>query len=142
MQQWDDSWELPAWGRGIWELTGDLQDWLTRLSARQGWLLLFLPHTSASLALLENADPDVQSDILDFLARLAPDGDPRYRHQNEGKDDMAAHLRSLLGGQSLQLPVREKRLCLGTWQGVYLLEHREQPRQRRLLLSFLGEIGS
>ncbi|MCE5386959.1 MAG: secondary thiamine-phosphate synthase enzyme YjbQ [Acidithiobacillus sp.] len=142
MQQWDDSWELPAWGRGIWELTGDLQDWLTRLSARQGWLLLFLPHTSASLALLENADPDVQADILDFLARLAPDGDPRYRHQNEGKDDMAAHLRSLLGGQSLQLPVREKRLCLGTWQGVYLLEHREQPRQRRLLLSFLGEIGS
>ncbi len=142
MQQWDDSWELPAWGRGIWELTGDLQDWLTRLSARQGWLLLFLPHTSASMALLENADPDVQADILDFLARLAPDGDPRYRHQNEGKDDMAAHLRSLLGGQSLQLPVREKRLCLGTWQGVYLLEHREQPRQRRLLLSFLGEIGS
>ncbi|MCE5393283.1 MAG: YjbQ family protein [Acidithiobacillus sp.] len=141
MQQWDDSWELPARGRGIWELTADLQEWLIRLDARQGWLLLFLPHTSASLALLENADPDVQADILDFLTRLAPDGDPRYRHQNEGKDDMAAHLRSLLGGQSLQLLIRERRLCLGTWQGVYLLEHRVQPRQRHLLLSFLGETG-
>ncbi len=103
--------------------------------------MLFLPHTSASLALQENADPDVQADLLDFLAKLVPDDDPAYRHRNEGPDDMSAHIRSLLGTQSLQVPVGQGRLQLGTWQGIFLLEHRQRAQARRITVSFLGEVA-
>ena len=127
-------------GRRFYELGAQLQNWLREIGAREGWLLLFLPHTSASLALQENADPDVQADILDFLAKLVPDDDPAYRHRNEGPDDMSAHIRSLLGSQSLQLPVQRGRLQLGSWQGVFLLEHRQRPQTRRIMISFLGKV--
>lgn len=139
MKQWDEEWSLPTQGRRFYEITSPLRDWLQTIAAQHGWVQLFLPHTSASLALQENADSDVQADILDFLARLVADDDLRYRHRNEGPDDMSAHIRTLLGTQSLQIPVRGGRLCLGTWQGVYLMEHRERAQQRRVLLSFIGE---
>jgi secondary thiamine-phosphate synthase enzyme len=132
---------LATRGRQFYELTTQLQSWLGRIGARDGWLLLFLPHTSASLALQENADPDVQADLLDFLAKLVPDDDPAYRHRNEGPDDMSAHIRSLLGTQSLQVPVGQGRLQLGTWQGIFLLEHRQRAQARRITISFLGEVA-
>lgn len=139
MQQWDEEWILPTQGRRFYEISDPLRAWLRKIRAGHGWLLLFLPHTSASLALQENADSDVQADILDFLARWVRDDDPLYRHRNEGPDDMSAHIRTLLGTQSLQIPVRAGRLLLGTWQGAYLLEHRERPQRRRIMISFLGE---
>lgn len=108
------------------------------VDAWAGWANLFVPHTSASLLLQENADPDVRADILDYFARLVPDGDPDFRHRNEGTDDMSAHLRSVLTQNSLIIPVREGRAALGGWQGVFLFEHRVRPISRRVLVSFQG----
>jgi secondary thiamine-phosphate synthase enzyme len=100
---------------------------------------VFLQHTSASLILCENADPDVRRDLETILARLAPDGDPALRHVTEGADDMAAHARSILTSNSLTLPVADARLLLGTWQGLYLWEHRLAPHSRSLVVTVRGE---
>ncbi|GIX21725.1 MAG: hypothetical protein KatS3mg121_0508 [Gammaproteobacteria bacterium] len=118
--------------RGCHDITGRLEAMVAESGVQTGLCHVFLAHTSASLILCENADPTVRADLEDFLARLAPDGDPRYRHRIEGPDDMAAHLRSVLTGCSLTLPVHQGRLALGTWQGVFVYEHRHRAGERLL----------
>lgn len=138
MKHLSTEWKITAGGRRLHELTEALQAWLQAVGAREGLVNLFLPHTSASLILQENADPDVQHDILDYFARLVPDDDSHFRHRNEGPDDMSAHLRCVLTQNSLVIPVREGRAALGVWQGVFLFEHRTRPLSRQILLSFQG----
>jgi secondary thiamine-phosphate synthase enzyme len=100
---------------------------------------VFVQHTSCSLMVTENADPDVRRDLETLIARVAPDGDPAYRHDTEGPDDMAAHARTVLTGESVTLPVGGGRLLLGTWQGVFLWEHRTEPQRRSVVVTVLGE---
>jgi len=126
-------------GRGSTEITADIERAVRESGIATGLCSVFLQHTSASLVLCENADPAVRRDLETILARLAPDGDPAYVHCSEGPDDMAAHARSVLTTNSLSLPVSEGRLALGTWQGVYLWEHRHAPHARRLLITVVGE---
>lgn len=131
--------EVRTRGACVTDLTGRIDGWLGGTGIRDGLATLFLQHTSASLAVQENADPDVLRDLQDFLARLAPEDPRAYRHGAEGPDDMPAHLRSLLTQTSLAIPVMAGRLALGTWQAVYLLEHRRAPHRRSLVLHLLGE---
>jgi secondary thiamine-phosphate synthase enzyme len=112
--------------------------WAEGQGLKTGLLTLFLPHTSASLLIQENADPDVLADVLDFFARVAPE-DAAYRHRTEGPDDMPAHIRAALTQTQLSIPLLEGRLALGTWQGVYVFEHRRAPHRRRLCLHLIGE---
>jgi secondary thiamine-phosphate synthase enzyme len=129
-------------GRG----TLDIGDEVARVVAGSGISLglanLFLAHTSASLVLCENADPTVRQDLEDFLARTAPDGDPRYRHDLEGPDDMAAHLRTVLTGSFLTVPITNGHLALGTWQGIYVYEHRSAGHRRSLIVTVQGQDSS
>jgi secondary thiamine-phosphate synthase enzyme len=129
--------ELDTQGPGLLDVTGRLEAWLAERGAREGLLTLFLQHTSASLLVQENADPAVQADLLAFLARLAPEG-PGYTHRSEGPDDMPAHLKAALTATSLGLPVLGGHLALGTWQAVYLAEHRRGAHRRRLVVHFVG----
>jgi len=126
-------------GRGTTEITTELEREVRASGVRTGTCNLFLQHTSASLVLCENADPTVRRDLETLLARLAPDGDAAYAHDAEGPDDMAAHARSVLTASSLTLPVGDGRLLLGTWQGVYLWEHRHAPHERSLVLTVSGD---
>ncbi|WP_417773558.1 secondary thiamine-phosphate synthase enzyme YjbQ [Stappia sp.] len=128
---------LATRGRGVYGLSRILDGWLDEQGLRDGELSLFLRHTTASLTIQENADPDVQADLVDALSRLAPEG-PQWRHQTEGRDDMPAHVKSVLTGVTLHVPVVACRLDLGTWQEIYLLEHRDAPHQRSLTLRYLG----
>ncbi|MEE4292480.1 MAG: secondary thiamine-phosphate synthase enzyme YjbQ [Xanthomonadales bacterium] len=125
-------------GRGFRDISRELQDIVQRSGVEAGICNVFLRHTSASLLITENADPDVRADLESFLSRLAPDGDPSYLHSAEGPDDMPAHIRSVLTANELTLPVRGGRLALGTWQGVYLWEHRRRPHRRRLDITVIG----
>lgn len=136
---WQQTLEITTAGRGTHELTGQLQAMVGASGIRTGLAQLFLHHTSASLMLCENADPDVRRDLETFLARLVPDGDPAFRHTMEGPDDMPAHVRGMITGFELGFPVTDGRLALGTWQGIYLWEHRLRPHQRRMTLSIYGE---
>ena len=131
--------EVDTVGRQTRELTGLIDQYVARSDVQTGLCHIFLQHTSASLLLSENADPAVQVDLEHFMQRIIRDGDPAYRHTSEGPDDMSAHLRSVLTGSFLTLPVVEHRLGLGVWQGVYLWEHRYQGRKRRLVLTIQGE---
>jgi len=131
--------EFRTRGRGTQEITAELQRAVAACGIRTGVATVFLQHTSASLVLCENADPDVRADLETILARLAPDGDPAYRHDTEGPDDMAAHARSVLTAASLTLPVSGGRLALGTWQGLYLYEHRSAPHSRSIVVTVMGE---
>ena len=106
---------------------------------RTGVALVFVHHTSASVMLCENADPEVRADLERFMGRLVPDGDPLFRHTDEGPDDMAAHIRTLLAGASLSVPVTDGRCALGIWQGVYLWEHRRAAHRRRVTLTLYGQ---
>ena len=115
---------VEASGRGLVEITGQVVDVVHRTGIRQGLLTLFVRHTSASLLIQENADPDVRDDLERFFARLAPDGDALFRHRSEGPDDMPAHVRAALTATQLSIPVDAGQLTLGTWQGIYLWEHR------------------
>ena len=124
-------------GRGFTDITGDAAEFIAQAGAGDGLLLVFLRHTSASLAIQENADPDVQTDLLTSLDRLAPE-DGGYVHDVEGPDDMPAHVKAMLTGVSLHVPVHAGRLALGTWQGLYLVEHRRRPHSRELVLQFVG----
>ena len=124
-------------GQRFYGIGRGLDAWLAEQGARDGELSVFLRHTSASLTIQENADPDVQADLADALSRLAPE-DAGWRHTTEGPDDMPAHVKSALTGVSLQVPVVAGRLDLGTWQEVYLIEHRREPHQRSLTLRYLG----
>lgn len=126
-------------GRGLVDMTSEVARVVERSGVRTGLCVVFCTHTSASLAILENASPDAAKDFLAWLERLAPDGDPCYAHDAEGPDDMAAHLRSAVTRTSESIPVADGRLVLGTWQGVFLVEHRRAPHRRRLLVHVTGE---
>lgn len=126
-------------GRGSIEITSEVNDFITGSGIIQGVCNVFLGHTSASLMLCENADPSVRADLERFMARLIPDGDPLFRHATEGPDDMPAHVRSVLTQASISLPVSAGRCVLGTWQGIFLWEHRLQPHTRRVTLTVYGE---
>jgi secondary thiamine-phosphate synthase enzyme len=124
-------------GAGIVEFTREAADFLTKAAADDGVLLAFLRHTSASLTIQENADPDVKRDLMTALARLAPE-DAGWVHDTEGPDDMPAHVKAMLTGISLHVPVANGRMMLGTWQGLYLVEHRRRPHAREIVLQFVG----
>jgi secondary thiamine-phosphate synthase enzyme len=126
-------------GRGLTDITRGLTDWMAAQPIADGLLTVFIRHTSASLLIQENADPDVLADLDAFFGRIAPDDTALYRHVSEGADDMPAHIRSALTQTSLQIPAARRRLLLGTWQGVYLFEHRARPHERRLALHLIGE---
>jgi secondary thiamine-phosphate synthase enzyme len=126
-------------GRGLVEFTGDVEAWISQGKFRNGLLTLHLRHTSASLLIQENADPDVRRDLDAFFARLVRDGDSLFIHTSEGDDDMPAHIRTALTAVNLSLPVCDGQLALGTWQGIYLWEHRKRPHVRRIALHFIGE---
>lgn len=129
-------------GRGTLDVTRDIEGVVSASGIRTGLCSVFLQHTSASLILCENADPTVRIDLETLLARLAPDGDPAYRHDTEGTDDMAAHARAVLTSNALTLPVAGGQLALGTWQGVYLWEHRHAGHARQLVVTVTGERAS
>jgi secondary thiamine-phosphate synthase enzyme len=130
---------IAARGRGLVEFTAAVEKWIAENDFRDGLLTLHLRHTSASLLIQENADPDVRRDLDAFFARLAPDGDPLFIHTAEGDDDMSAHIRTALTAVNLSIPVHDGRLTLGVWQGIYLWEHRTHPHTRRVSLHFIGE---
>ena len=130
---------IPTRGRGFYELTGNVADWVTQQDCTSGLVTLHLRHTSASLLIQENADPDVRRDLENFFARLVPDGDPLFSHTLEGDDDMPAHVRTALTAVNLSIPVSRGRLALGTWQGIYLWEHRRSPHSRTITAHFIGE---
>ena len=125
-------------GAGLYEITAPLAGWVVAQAVRDGLLSVFLQHTSASLVIQENADPDVRHDLEAFFQRLVPEDKNLYRHADEGPDDMPAHIRSALLATQLTIPVSADRLALGTWQGVYVFEHRRAPHQRSILLSLIG----
>ncbi|MGE0258658.1 MAG: secondary thiamine-phosphate synthase enzyme YjbQ [Alphaproteobacteria bacterium] len=125
--------------REIREITRELAEWTARQGVSRGLLNVFIRHTSASLLIQENYSPDVRHDLETFLDRLAPEDPSRYRHNDEGPDDMPAHLKAALTGVQLTLPVIGSKLQLGTWQGVFLLEHRAQPHRRELIVTLMGE---
>ncbi len=131
--------ELDSAGRGCHELTAAIDRRVAASGVATGICSVFVRHTSASIMLCENADAEVLRDMERFMQRLVPDGDPLFRHTAEGADDMPAHVRSVLTHTDLTLPVRDGRLDLGTWQGIYLWEHRARPHRRRLTITVYGE---
>jgi len=130
---------IPTRGRGTYDLTGEVRRVVHGAGIRTGLCHVFIHHTSASLILCENADPDVLRDLETFMARLVRDGDPDYRHHAEGPDDMSAHIRAVLTQTGLDIPVTDGRCGLGTWQGVYLYEHRYGSFRRRVTVTVQGE---
>jgi secondary thiamine-phosphate synthase enzyme len=126
-------------GRGLYEFTEDVGGWTAANNFKNGLLTLHLRHTSASLLIQENADPDVRRDLENFFARLVRDGDPMFVHTAEGDDDMPAHIRTALTAVNLGIPLHQGRLALGTWQGIYVWEHRRAPHSRRVAMHFIGE---
>lgn len=126
-------------GRGTTDITDQVNAMVSESRIATGTCAVFLQHTSASLILCENADPDVRKDLETILGRLAPDGDPAYVHDTEGDDDMAAHARSILTSNSFTIPVGDGRLLLGTWQGLFLWEHRTSSHARSLIVTIIGE---
>jgi len=125
-------------GQGLHEITREVAAWAQGQGMATGLLTLFCRHTSASLTIQENADPDVRRDLEDWVAAVAPES-AGYRHQDEGPDDMPAHLRAVLTGVQLSIPLIDGRLALGTWQGIYLFEHRRRPHHREVALHLLGD---
>jgi secondary thiamine-phosphate synthase enzyme len=130
---------LPTRGRGLYEFTDQVAAWIVRNGWTNGLLTLHVRHTSASLLIQENADPDVRRDLEAFFARLVPDGDRIFVHTAEGDDDMPAHIRTALTAVNLSIPIAHGRLALGAWQGIYLWEHRHASHTRAVTLHFIGE---
>jgi secondary thiamine-phosphate synthase enzyme len=128
-------------GRGFVDLTAEIAEFLRDAHAIEGMVTLFIRHTSASLTIQENADPSVLADLTTALARLAPE-DAGWSHDTEGPDDMPAHVKTMLTTTSLQIPVLKGRLMLGTWQAIYLIEHRRRPHRREIVLQFVGAGGA
>ena len=126
-------------GRGLVEITRDVVHWLSQQNATTGMLTVFCRHTSASLLIQENADPDVLKDLEAFFERVAPEDPGRYAHDAEGPDDMPSHIRAALTQTQLSIPVISGKMALGTWQGLYLFEHRRAPHQRQIALHFIGD---
>lgn len=136
MRQYHGDFVIETRGKGLYDLTHEVKQWLRGCRADTGLLTLFVRHTSASLIIQENADPDVRHDLESFLSRLVPENDPLYRHCQEGPDDMPAHVRAALTQTHLSIPVQGGHMVLGTWQGIYLFEHR-RGRQRREIVAHL-----
>jgi secondary thiamine-phosphate synthase enzyme len=134
-----DELRISTRGRGLYEFTDQAAEWVSHHRFQTGLLTLHLRHTSASLLIQENADPDVRRDLEHFFTRLVPDGDPLFIHTCEGDDDMPAHVRTALTAVNLSIPVSGGRLALGTWQGLYLWEHRKSPHSRAITVHFVGE---
>ncbi|HLI22114.1 MAG TPA: secondary thiamine-phosphate synthase enzyme YjbQ [Stellaceae bacterium] len=126
-------------GRGLIEITAAVKDWASKQAIETGLLTLFCRHTSASLVIQENADPDVRADLESFFESIAPEDPHRYRHDTEGPDDMPAHLRAALTQTQLSIPVAAGKPVLGTWQGIYLFEHRRAAHEREIVLHLIGE---
>ncbi len=135
------SMEIATRGKGLHPFTRNVSHWLSASGVQDGLLTVFVQHTSASLVIQENADPDVVLDLADFFERLAPENDRRYRHTTEGPDDMPAHIRAALTQTSLSIPVSGGRMILGTWQGLYLFEHRSDPQRRSVVLQWIGDVA-
>ena len=131
--------QIDTRGRGTYDLSADIQSAVKTSGVETGMCHVFIRHTSASLMLCENADPAVMRDLETFMSRQVPDGDPMFTHTAEGPDDMPAHVRSVLTQSDLNIPVQDGGCALGTWQGVYLWEHRLAPHQRTVLLTIQGE---
>ena len=131
--------EIRTRGKGLYPFTREVALWVASTRVATGLVTLFVQHTSASLVIQENADPDVVLDLADFFERLAPEGDRLYRHDTEGPDDMPAHVRAALTQTNLSIPVVEGRMALGTWQGIYLFEHRTSPQRRSVAAYLMGE---
>jgi secondary thiamine-phosphate synthase enzyme len=127
-------------GEGFFEITREVARFLQQIKARDGVVLLYLRHTSASLVIQENADPDVQTDLVTALRRIAP-ADAGWVHDVEGPDDMPAHIKAMVNGVSLHVPVAGGKMALGTWQGIYVAEHRARPHSREVTLQFIGSCG-
>ena len=127
-------------GKGLYPFTDDVRAWLAHERVRDGLLSLFCRHTSASLLINENADPDVRADLAAYFERTAPEDGP-YVHDAEGPDDMPAHIKTVLTGTSVAVPVSGGRMMLGTWQGIYVVEHRARPHSREIVLHFSGTLG-
>lgn len=130
--------EIITRGKGLYDFTGEVARWIREAGPRDGLLTLFVRHTSASLLVQENADPDVRGDLERFLSRLVPEHDPIYRHTLEGPDDMPAHVRAALTLTQLSIPVQAGRMLLGTWQGLYLFEHRHAGQVRQVAGHLIG----
>lgn len=130
---------VPTRGKGLYPFTNQVHDWLSRQRVANGLLTAFIQHTSCSLVIQENADPDVTLDLRDFFERLVPEDDESFRHTTEGPDDMTSHIRSALTHTSVSIPVISGRMALGTWQGLYVFEHRSRPHQRRVVVQIMGE---
>jgi secondary thiamine-phosphate synthase enzyme len=139
LRQFTHQVQVPTRGKGLYDITRQIASWLQERDIRTGLLTVFVQHTSASLTIQENADPDVVHDLNSFFNRLVPEDDRWYRHTIEGPDDMPAHIRSALTLTQLSIPVEQGRMTLGTWQGVYLFEHRAVPHRRSVVLHLLGE---
>ena len=139
LRQAVDEITIASRGRGFYEFTDEVAAWLAKNRCKNGLVTLHLRHTSASLLIQENADPDVRRDLEAFFSRLVRDGDPLFIHTTEGDDDMPAHVRTALTTVNLSIPVSGGRMALGTWQGIYLWEHRRSAHRRCVAIHFLGE---
>ncbi|MGB1009254.1 MAG: secondary thiamine-phosphate synthase enzyme YjbQ [Thiolinea sp.] len=136
---YQQTFSYPTRGRGTYEISATVKEHIHRSSIKTGICTVFIHHTSASLIITENADPTVRTDLETIMQRLVPDGDPAYRHDYEGADDMSAHVRCVLTNDSLTIPVSKDSTSLGTWQGIYLYEHRTGHFHRKLTVTILGE---
>ena len=139
MKQFTHQLHVATHGKGLYDFTREIESWLRDKPTHTGLLTVFCQHTSASLVIQENADPDVVADLADFFTRLVPEETRLYRHTAEGPDDMTSHIRSALTQTQLSIPIHKGRLVLGTWQGVYLFEHRVSPHRRSVILHLLSE---
>jgi secondary thiamine-phosphate synthase enzyme len=139
MRQASHTFALATRARGFYEFTREVAAWIRQNGFKDGLLTLHVQHTSASLLIQENADPEVRRDLERFFTRLVPDGDPLFRHTLEGDDDMPAHVRTALTAVNLGIPISGGQMALGTWQGIYLWEHRTVPHKRHVAAHFIGE---
>lgn len=138
MNQMQETLSWTTKGQGLYEITGEITGWSDRQNIETGLLTLYCRHTSASLVIQENADPDVMEDLQRFFKKLVPEDATLYRHSAEGADDMPAHIKGALTATSLGIPLTDGRLALGTWQGIYLFEHRTRPHRREIVLHLNG----
>jgi secondary thiamine-phosphate synthase enzyme len=139
LQQFSHRLSVSTRGKGLYEITHDIARWLESQAARRGLLTIFIQHTSASLTIQENADPDVMHDLNAFFGRIVPENNQLYRHTVEGPDDMPAHIRAALTLTQLSIPVEDGRMTLGTWQGIFVFEHRLVHHRRHIVLHLLAE---
>ncbi len=139
MQQLTETLTLPTRGQGLYEFTQAVRDFIAGSEVSTGLLTVFVRHTSCSLLIQENADPDVQTDLLGFFKRIAPEGMDWVVHTTEGADDMPAHIKAALTQTSIAIPVHEEAPVFGTWQGIYLFEHRHQAHRREIVLHIIGD---